>query len=89
MNGRGIPITGANPIVIPIFIAKCINRIDATPYPYILQNDDLCLSARLIILISSSINNVIKIETPKNPHSSPMVQKMKSVLCSGTKSNLV
>ena len=26
---------------------------------------------------------------PKKPHSSPIVQKMKSVLCSGTKSNLV
>ena len=26
---------------------------------------------------------------PTNPHSSPTVQKIKSVLCSGTKSNLV
>ena len=29
----GIPIIGAIPITIPMFIVKCTNRIPATEYP--------------------------------------------------------
>jgi hypothetical protein len=32
-NGKGIPITGNNPMVIPILTAKWKNKMDATPYP--------------------------------------------------------
>ena len=39
---------------------------------------DLCRSASNIILISKVINSNINTDTPKNPHSSPIVQKIKS-----------
>ena len=34
-------------------------------------------------------NSTTTVRLPRKPHSSPTVQKMKSVLCSGTKLNLV
>ena len=41
----------------------------------------------LVHALRRNIN--INIKLPKNPHSSPIVQKIKSVLCSGTKSKRV
>ena len=32
-KGNGIPITGTIPMVMPIFMAKWKNRMEATPYP--------------------------------------------------------
>ena len=42
-----------------------------------------------MILKSRDPKTTRKNKLPKNPHSSPTVQNIKSVLCSGTKSNLV
>ena len=55
MNGNGIPIIGAKPIVIPIFISKWIKSIDATQYPYTLQNFDFCFSDKKMIVIEIGI----------------------------------
>jgi len=63
--------------------------MDATPYPYIRLNSERCRSAIKIIRIIKARNSIITTIEPTNPHSSPTVQKMKSVLCSGTKLNLV
>jgi hypothetical protein len=72
-----------------MLIVKCENKIHATLYPYILLKLDLCLSANNIILVISPINIRMNNKLPKKPHSSPIVQNIKSVLCSGTKSNRV
>ena len=32
-SGRGMPMTGINPIVIPILINRCMNMQEATQYP--------------------------------------------------------
>ena len=63
--------------------------MEATPYPNTLLKTERCLSANIINLNNSNENPPIVIIEPIKPHSSPMVQKMKSVLCSGTKLNLV
>lgn len=89
ISGNGIPITGNNPIVIPILTAKWKNNMDATAYPYIRLNFDRCRSARIIIRIIKPIIKTITRVLPTKPHSSPTVQKIKSVLCSGTNLNLV
>ena len=77
MNGNGMPIIGAKPIVIPIFISKWIKSMDATQYPYTLQNCDFCFSAKKMIRNNRVVKTSKKIKLPKNPHSSPIVQKIK------------
>ena len=89
MNGRGIPTTGKSPIVMEILMNTCMNRQHATQYPYTRIDRSVCFSALCIILSIRVKNSASKPNDPKNPHSSPMVQKMKSVLCSGTNLNLV
>lgn len=49
ISGRGIPITGIIPIVMPTFINRCMKRQLATQYPYIRVNASLDLSASEII----------------------------------------
>ena len=67
----------------------CIKSAHATQYPYTLIVRSVCFSAALIILYISIKNTNTKPAEPTNPHSSPTVQNMKSVLCSGTILNLV
>lgn len=72
-------------MVMPILIIKWNSRMPATPKPYILEKADRCRSDNDMIRIISIVNTIITNEDPRNPHSSPTVQKIKSVSCSGTK----
>ena len=51
--------------------------------------DPKIMKTEINLLNSMGVNIIKKKRLPKNPHSSPTVQNIKSVLCSGTKSNLV
>ena len=77
-------MTGISPMVMPILMKRCMKMQQATQYPYILVNPSRLLSAFFIILHIRNMYRMITTHDPTNPHSSPMVQKMKSVLCSGT-----
>ena len=63
--------------------------MEAIEYAYIRLNLLRCRSATATIRIKNHINPPTTNNEPKKPHSSPTVQKIKSVLCSGTKLNLV
>ena len=56
----------------------------ATEYAKILVKADRWFSAKCIIRKSKPRNSSNTKLEPTNPHSSPTVQKMKSVLCMGT-----
>ena len=56
-----------------------------TPYAYMRVKLDRWRSAMIKILSNRKVNKKITKALPKNPHSSPTVQKIKSVSCSGTK----
>jgi len=73
-----------NPSVMPTLMEKWKKMMDATPYPYKRLNFDRCRSARNTILEINVMNRAITRNCPWS-HSSPTVQKIKSVLCSGTK----
>ena len=68
---------------MPILIEKWLKKIPKKLYPKILENFDLCLSLIIIIRIIKKTNSNIETKEPKNPISSPIAQKIKSVLCSG------
>jgi hypothetical protein len=38
INGKGIPMTGASPIVMAMFTIKWKNIIETTQYPYVREN---------------------------------------------------
>ncbi len=89
MNGRGIPMMGNRPMVMPMFMMTCTKMTPATPYAYILEKLERWRSAICVIRYSNTKNSPTTPSTPTNPCSSPTVQKMKSVLCSGTNLSLV
>ena len=80
---------GNNPRVIPILMAKWKKKMLATPYPYNVAKVEPPRSASITIRKISSVNSPIKSILPTKPNSSAIVQKIKSVLFSGTKSNFV
>ena len=83
-NGRGIPITGVSPSTIPTLMNTWNRKILSTEYPQTLPKRYGCRSARWI---RRSINARKRTSTPaepRKPSSSPTVQKIKSVSCSGT-----
>ena len=49
------------------------------------ENFDRCRSASDRIRVSRNKKRITNKEVPQKPYSSPMVQKIKSVCCSGTK----
>ncbi len=53
INGKGIPITGMMPIVIPMLTNQWKNMMHATLYPKTLPNVSVCLSARNTSLMSN------------------------------------
>ena len=77
-------MTGIKPMVMPMFMNKCMKMQLATQYPYILVKFSLLLSASDIIRQIMKTYTRMTAKQPTKPHSSPTVQKMKSVLCSGT-----
>ena len=79
-----MPITGIIPIAIPILINTWKKIIKAMQYPKTLENTDRCRSAMFKTRKSKKVYNPITTKQPINPHSSPIVEKIKSVLCSGT-----
>ena len=84
-----MPITGVSPVTIPILMAKWKKKIEATLLPYTRLKVELCRSANTIRRRIRNPNNNKTAEAPMNPCSSPTVQKIKSVSCSGTYFSLV
>ena len=74
---------------MPIFTKKWTDKILAKEYEYILENLFFCFSALIVILIINIEKIKINPKLPEKPHSSPIVLKIKSVCCSGTKSPFV
>lgn len=76
-------------MVMPILTKKWKNKIPATQYPYALAKRVRCRSAKKTTLDMSPSKRRTTAALPTKPCSSPMVQKIKSECCSGTKLNLV
>ena len=74
---------------MPTLINKWKRNTLSTQYPYTRPNLKGCRSAKCINLnINARKSNKTPAE-PRKPSSSPTVQKMKSVSCSGTNFNFV
>ena len=63
--------------------------MDTSEYPVTRLNLDVCFSLSTMSLIMRAKNKLSINIQPKKPNSSPTVQNIKSVFCSGTKLNLV
>lgn len=82
-KGRGIPVIGMIPNVIPIFSNMWINNRAKTPIVIVESNILVDFLEILSILDSRSRNSDMAIMPPKNPNSSDNTGKIKSVCCSG------
>lgn len=85
INGKGIPTTGSKPTTIHKFIIKLAAKVRLSPPITNLQNLSLALNAKY-----RHLNNINKYmlsnnSTPRNPNSSPITEKIKSVSVSGRK----
>ena len=83
INGSGIPTTG----IIPTTIDKFINTVDKNnklkPPIVSLQNLSLAFKAKYKHLSKMKKKMTKSIQTPINPNSSAMTEKIKSVSVSG------
>ena len=89
MKGRGIPVTGPNPIVINKLIIIWNKKVEAIP---ITIRDSKLVLAIVAVLISFLIKKKNKNKTtahPTQPNSSPKALNIKSVCCSGINCKLV
>ncbi len=89
INGSGIPTTGSSPTTIDKLIMRLAAKVKLIPPITNLQNLSLALSARYKHLIKIKKYRLRSKNTPKNPNSSPMTEKIKSVFVSGKKFNCV
>ena len=88
-KGRGIPVTGPNPIVINKLIIIWNKKVEAIP---ITIRDSKLVLAIVAVLISFLIKKKNKNKTimhPTKPNSSPKALNIKSVCCSGINCKLV
>ena len=79
MKGRGIPVTGMIPSVIPTLINTWNNHIEKMPQAKRLpkiSSEDFAITN--VLYSNKKYRNITKIE-PTKPNSSPITEKIKSV----------
>ena len=83
MKGIGIPVTGILPVTTATFIISCIATTDIIPVDKSLPYISFALIATLMPAAINTINNAIISIPPKNPVSSTIIEKIKSLYGSG------
>ena len=78
-RGKGIPVIGARPKFIPIFIVACEKIMTIIPKQRSCPKRDGDLRAITVDLAKINPKRIITTRDPKNPHSSEREAKMKSV----------
>ena len=89
MNGRGMPVIGMMPIVIPTFSKTWNTNIDSTPTQISVPSGSRASWAVRQIRQAMIDRRASRVPAPMKPSSSPTAVKMKSVCCSGTMSSRV
>ncbi len=84
MNGRGMPVMGMMPIVIPTFSKTWNANIARIPTHRSVPKKSVESRAVRHVRHTSSANSASNIAPPTKPSSSPTTVKMKSVCCAGT-----
>ena len=83
MNGSGKPFVGRTPITTPRLIMACTPISSVSPNATHAPNKSGAFMAMMTPRHSSRLNKTISITAPRNPNSSPMVEKIKSEYGSG------
>ncbi len=87
INGNGTPTTGNRPTTIPMLIKTEKKKISVIVEASIREYVPFASKDIAKPLIKIKRKSVIKNNIPKRPNSSPITAKIKSVDCSGRKSN--
>ncbi len=83
MNGIGTPVTGHDDVTTPTLMNACTQIMLTQPIASKKPKRSGAASAMRIARCANTTKSTTISAVPSNPSSSPMIEKMKSVYCSG------
>ena len=79
MKGSGMPVMGTSPMVMAMFTNTCTVNSTVTPMAIKVPNRSLAEPAMRMPLNKTNANRPRTVMLPRNPFSSAMTEKMKSL----------